>query len=218
MESKQSISLADRVFEKLEQNILSGHYKAGEILTENRLGSELEVSRTPVREAIRRLEQEGLLKETGKGMQVIGVCKEDLEDIYEIRLRIEGYAVKRATERMSAEVRKELENTLDLQEFYTQKGNPEHIRQADSDFHAIIYENCGSAVLKDMLSMLHRRISRFRGNSVTEQARAEKAAEEHRCILEAIKAGDGDLAERLSVEHIQNARDNIISKETELWD
>ncbi len=213
MERKQSISLADRVFEQLEGEILSGRYETGTVLTELALSQALGVSRTPVREAVRRLEQEGLLVESGKGVRVVGVSKKDLEDIYEIRARIEGLAARRAAAYMQTAQLQKLQEVLDLQAFYTEKNDAAHIRNMDSAFHEAIYENCGSPVLRDMLSSLHRRVQRYRKESVTDAARAKCAAAEHRAILEAIASHDGALADRLSVQHIQNAKKHILDKE-----
>ena len=206
------ISLADRVFEQLEQDILTEHYAPGEILTEGKLSQALGVSRTPVREAVRRLEQAGLLRESGKGMIVIGVSQEDLTDIYEIRRRLEGLAARRATESKDEELLQKLCEVVDLQEFYTTKADAAHIQSLDSRFHKIIYERCGS-VLRDTLSSLHHRIQRYRKDSVADLDRARLAAAEHRAIFDAIAAGDGEQAERLTVTHICNAYKNIMNKE-----
>ncbi|MBR5782775.1 MAG: GntR family transcriptional regulator [Clostridia bacterium] len=207
------ISLADKVFERLEQDILSEHFTPGEILTEGKLSAALGVSRTPVREAVRRLEQAGLLKECGKGMIVVGVSRQDLEDIYEIRKRVEGLAARRTAEKVSKELISKLSEALELQEFYTLKRDASHIQALDSLFHKTIYDNCGSGVLQDTLSSMHRRIQRYRKDSVTQGKRAEQAVKEHRAIFEAISVGDGERAEKLAVQHVNNAYNNIISKE-----
>ena len=96
MRDHKPISIADQVFEKLERDILSGKYPQGEILSELRLSGELGVSRTPIREAIRRLEQERILDDTGHGLVVVGISRQDMLDIYEIRLQLEGLTAKRA--------------------------------------------------------------------------------------------------------------------------
>ena len=88
----KTISLATQVFEKLEEDIITGVYPRGEILTELKLVEQLGVSRTPIREALRRLEQERLIAESGKGSVVLGITLEDLVDIMDIRQRIEGLA------------------------------------------------------------------------------------------------------------------------------
>ena len=92
MKHLQSTSLADQVFERLENDIIHGVYPKGEILTELKLVEQLGVSRTPIREALRRLEQERLIEDTGKGSRVLGITESDLEDIMNIRQRIEGLA------------------------------------------------------------------------------------------------------------------------------
>ena len=114
-------SIADKVFSMLEADILSGKYRTGEIITETKLSKEFDVSRTTVREAIRRLQQENLLAESGKGVIVLGVSNEDLSDIYDIRMRIEGLAARWAAQNMTDEQLSELSDVLDLQDFYTIK-------------------------------------------------------------------------------------------------
>lgn len=205
------VSLADKVFEQLEQDILTERYAPGDVLTEGRLSEALGVSRTPIREAIRRLEQSGLLQECGKGMIVVGVTPEDLADIFEIRRRLEGLAARRASQSKDAELLQKLEEVVDLQEFYTAKADAAHIQALDSRFHKIIYERCGS-VLRDTLSSLHHRIQRYRRDSVTDLKRAKNAAAEHRAIYEAIVYGDGAEAEELTVHHVCNAYAHMIQK------
>ena len=88
----RTISLADQIFEQLETDILSGKYVRGDVLTESKLCEQLGVSRTPIREALRRLEQENLIKETSKGCVVIGITEKDLDDIFIVREQLEGLA------------------------------------------------------------------------------------------------------------------------------
>ena len=88
----KTVSLAEQVFERLENDILTGKYQRGEVLTELKLVSDLGVSRTPVREALHRLEQEHVIEITPKGILILGVTEQDLKDIFAIRLRIEGMA------------------------------------------------------------------------------------------------------------------------------
>ena len=210
MEEIRSGSLADIVFDKLESDILSGKLPEGETLTEIRLSNELNVSRTPVREALRRLEQEKLIRESGKGAVVLGISVGDLKDIYEIRSRIEGLAAYRcATLATDAELA-ELADIVDLQEFYTMKSNPDSMSSTDTEFHKKIYEMCGSEILSSMLSELHKKVQRYRKLSFESGSRAAAAQKEHRMILGALMNRDPELAERLSVEHILNAEKNIL--------
>ena len=211
MEHKM-ISIADQVFEELERDILSGVYERGEILTEMKLSEQLHVSRTPIREALRRLEQERIIEPTSKGMKVIGISRNDIADICEIRLRLEGLAARWAAERADEAEIRSLKETLDLQEFYTSKQDPDSIKNADSQFHQTIYALCRSHSMQDTLDPLHRKLVKYRRVSVSAQSRAQKSLEEHRAIYEAIAAHDGETAEKLSILHVQNARDSILQR------
>ena len=102
----KTVSLADQVFEKLENDIITGVYPKGEVLTELKLVEQLGVSRTPIREALRRLEQERLIQDSGKGSVVLGITLEDLEDIMNIRESVEGLAAFYAAKNATAEEKK----------------------------------------------------------------------------------------------------------------
>ena len=121
MREHKSISIADQIFEQLERDILSGKYPRSSVLSELGLSKELGVSRTPVREAIRRLEQEDILEECGKGMIVVGITPEDMQDMFEIRLAVEGEAARRAARNVSDEQLGPMREILDLQRFYREK-------------------------------------------------------------------------------------------------
>lgn len=206
----KNFSLADQVFERLETEILSGKYPRGEVLTEMRLCQELGVSRTPVREAVRRLQQEHILKESGKGgLVVLGITPEDLEDIMEMRLRLEGFAAARAAARITEEQLKALKETLDLQEFYLTKKDSSHIKQMDSQFHELIYRFSGSMMIYDTLSPLHKKVQRYRQKSVENNSRAEQSVKEHYAIYEALAAKDPERAEAEILRHTQNAKNHI---------
>ena len=117
MEHKQrSISVADQIFEKLGQDSLSGKYSRGAILTEMKLSEELGVSRTPIREALRRLSQERIIEEVSKGSRVLGISTEDLEDIFKIRLNIEGTCAAMTAKNITDEQLSELREVVDMQE------------------------------------------------------------------------------------------------------
>ncbi len=210
MTEHKSISLADIVFEKLENDILSGKYPYGEVLTEARLSEEMNVSRTPIREAIRRLEQENILKDTGKGMMVQGITQEDIADILDIRMGIEGMAARRAAENVTPELAEKLKEAVELQEFYVAKSDPERVQWQDHTFHELIYAGCGSITLQNTLVPLHRKAQKYRRASVENKQRALQSVEEHRAIYRAIAAGDGDAAEKAANLHIANARKNMI--------
>lgn len=208
----KTISLAEQVFDRLENDILIGKYQRGEVLTELKLVSDLGVSRTPVREALHRLEQEHVIEITSKGILILGVTENDLEDIFAIRLRIEGMASAFAARNMNADQLAELKEMLELQEFYVGKQDPERIKTMDSKFHQLIYRYCGSAVLNDTLLPLHKKVQKYRRVSVEDNARAQQSAREHRAIFEAIEARNEELAEKYTTEHIANAANHILKK------
>ncbi len=214
MGERKSISIADQIFEQLERDILSGKYQRGELLTELRLSEELGVSRTPIREAIRRLEQENILEEAGRGVTVVGISKQDMLDMYEIRIRIEGLAAAWAAERITEAELREIRDTLELQRFYTEKldgGHSDQIKNLDSRFHEMVYRACGSRALMDTLLGLHKKMTKFRMASVSKHSRALQSVEEHEAILDALGAHDGDAANAAMTRHVTNARDRMRS-------
>ena len=204
------------MFDYLEEGIYSGAYAPGDLLTELRISKDLGVSRTPVREALRRLEQEQLIRETGKGSLVLGLSPRDVADIYDIRLRTEGLAARWAAQRLTPEQLKKLQEVTELQSFYLRRGDTDKLKSTDTEFHTQIYAACGSPVLQGILTGLHRKIQGFRQRSLSQGSRAEAALQEHQAIFKALSLGDGDEAERLAVLHVQHARDNVLKQQEEL--
>ena len=208
----KSLSLEQMVYSKLEEEILSGELKRGTALGEVALSSRLGVSRTPVRGAIHRLAEDGLVEITpNKGAIVIGINTEDLIDIYHIRMRLEGLASASAAKRITPEEIKELEESVELTEFYMSKKDAEHIKELDTEFHKIIYRASGNRLLAKTLIELHRKIKAYRKLSLTVTERLERSIEEHKEILAAIKKGDADEADRLTAMHIEAALQNLLT-------
>lgn len=210
MFNHKSLSLADQIFERLENDILIGKYPYGAVLTETALSEELGVSRTPVREALSRLLQENLVKDTKKGMMVLGITEKDLADIYEIRLQIEGMAVEKFIENLTEESLGVLKEILDFQEFYGGKNDSIHVMFKDSEFHESIFKNCGSPILCETLLPLHKKVVKYRKASIEQSGRTEKSINEHKAIYNAIAAKDTELAIKLVKEHILNAKQSIM--------
>lgn len=205
----KTVSIAGQVFENLERDILSGKYERGDVLTETRLSDELGVSRTPIREALRRLEQEHMIEIGSKGAVVVGISEDDIDIIYEVRSRIEGIASRLAASRASSEDVEGLRQTIELQEFYTAKGNAEKIKNEDNDFHKRIYYLSGCTPLADTLESLHKKVVKYRRASLSDSSHSEEALAEHRAIMEAIAAHDADAAEAATILHVKNARARI---------
>ena len=204
-------SLEEKVYLLLEDAIISGEYKRGDALTEMSLCKKLEVSRTPVRSALHRLSEEGLIEVVpNRGAMVVGVSDDDLVDTYKIRKRLEGLACAMATERMTEDDKRRLEDTVELSEFYLNKNDTDKLRELDTDFHIIIYKASGNRMLCKILSELHRNIRSYRKLSLSVPGRLERSVKEHRMILEAIKSSDAQKADELTSRHIENAMDNMI--------
>lgn len=210
MSEFRSTSLADQVFTRLENDIISGVYPRGEILTELKLVEQLGVSRTPIREALRRLEQERLIEDSGKGSVVLGITENDLVDIMNIRQHIEGLASYYATVNITEAGLVELAHIMDLQDFYYSKRDYEHLRQIDDNFHDLICALSKRTVISDTLIPLHRKTRRYRKASIENEQRLVHMIVEHRGIYNAISGGDAKLAEMLTAQHIENAKNSML--------
>ncbi len=209
----KTISLADQVFEHIENDILLGKYQRGEILTESKLSAQLGVSRTPIREALRRLNQENLIEETGKGSVVLGISDDDLADIFLVRSKIECLATAAAANRATDEDKENLRKVVELQEFYLDKHDADQIKSMDNRFHELIYKISGSTIFYEILVPLHKKIQKYRKASVESESRASASVAEHKEILAAIVKNDADRASELAVKHINNAYKHITGKD-----
>ena len=198
MNQFKTTSLADQIFERLENDIIQGVYPRGEILTELRLAEELGVSRTPIREALRRLEQERLIESAGKGSVVLGITETDLLDIMTIRERVEGVAAYYAAQNITPEGIKEMSDIVDLQEFYFARKDAAHLHQVDDRFHDAICQLSNRNVLIDTLLPLLRKTRRYRKLSLENWDRTSNTKQEHYAIYQAIVSGNAPLAEELT--------------------
>ncbi|MCI9462427.1 MAG: GntR family transcriptional regulator [Lachnospiraceae bacterium] len=204
-------SLHGRVFQKIREDILSGKYKEHEELKEVAIGEELGVSRTPVREAFRQLELEGLIQMIpNKGAYVTGITAKDVEDIYMIRSLLEGLCARMATDKISKAQLEEMEENVYLAEFHADKGHMDQMAELDNRFHDILYEACDSKMLEHLLKDFHGYVLRVRRKTLSKNTRGRASNDEHRQIMEAIKAKDAEKAEELANRHIINAFDNMV--------
>lgn len=219
MEEHQEHSLSGRVFQRIRDDILQGKYQEHDELREITLGKELGVSRTPVREALRQLELEGLVTIIpNKGAYVTGITPKDVRDIYAIRSTLEGLCARWATEHITDEQLNDLEEILMLSEFRIKRegaDNAEQISMLDEKFHSILYEASGSRILGKLLSDFHKYVQTARKSSVVSEERARKSIREHRQILRAIQEKDGDSAEQLANEHILHVMQHLRRQEQE---
>ncbi len=204
-------SLRGRVFNRLREDILSGKYEEHEELKEVAIGEELGVSRTPVREAFRQLELEGLIQIVpNKGAYVTGITAKDVKDIYMIRSSLEGMCARLATENVTQEQLEELEENVYLASFHASKGHMEQMAELDNRFHHILYEACDSKMLQKLLQDFHQYVMRVRRKTLSTKERGMASNEEHRLIMEAIKEKNATEAERLANQHMNNAYENMV--------
>ncbi len=204
--------LRELVFESLREAIISGTLPPSERLMEIQLAEEMGVSRTPVREAIRKLELEGLVVMIPrKGAYVAGMSIKDIVDVFEIRGALEGLAAELASERVTDEELESMERYLVKISEEIESGDLPKVVETDTDFHTLIYKASRNARLSQIISNLREQIQRFRTTSLSFPGRMKIALEEHRKIVEAIASRDGELARRLAQEHIENAENVMMS-------
>lgn len=203
-------SLRGQVFDKIRSDILNGKYKRGEELVEISIGKELGISRTPVREAIRQLELEGLVQLVpNKGAFVTGISEKDVRDIYLIRARLEGLAARMAAKNITPELLDAMEETVVLSEYHAKKEHYEQVCEMDSKFHKLLYKASGSRILEHTLTDFHQYVQRVRMASIMKKRRMEKSNDEHDAILTAIREHDEEKAELVATRHISNTVENL---------
>ena len=209
-QKKENKSLTSLIFERIREDILNGRYIPGDKLVEIKLADELGVSRTPVREALKQLELDGLVDNIpNRGVVVKGITTEDIDDILMIRLCIEGLVGQWAAERINDSEIKELQEIFDLMEFYTSKKDVEKIIELKTKFHENLNKATKSRYLEGVLKDFQLFIRQSRNNSLKAEGRIEFALEEHREILKALKEHDPENSKKALTKHISASNYNI---------
>ncbi len=211
LQMNEYLPLRDVVFQTLRQAILRGELKPGERLMEIHLAQKLGVSRTPVREAIRKLELEGLvLMIPRKGAVVAEITITDLEDVLEVRMALEELAVKSACRRVTQE---QLEELRHLAENFKKTLNGDDIGAcalADVAFHDMIYAATGNNRLVQILNNLREQMYRYRMEYLKDRQAHSLLVEEHEEILRALEAGDEEAAQDVTSRHVERQKEHII--------
>lgn len=199
------LPLRDVVFNTLREAILKGELKPGERLMELQLAAKLGVSRTPIREAIRMLEQEGLaVTIPRKGAEVAKMTEKDMEDVLEIREALDELAAKTACTRITEEQLQALERIRDEFVESTRSCDVKRIAEADVSFHDVIYEATGNPKLVNMLNNLREQIYRYRVEYLKEEKNYPVLIAEHERIVEALHAHNQDEVVSAMHSHIEN--------------
>lgn len=199
------LPLRDVVFNTLRQAILKGELKPGERLMEIQLANKLGVSRTPIREAIRKLELDGLvLMIPRKGAEVAEITEKSLRDVLEVRKALEELSVQLACERITQDMLKELEKAADDFRRILKSGDVTEIAQADVCFHDVIYRAADNQRLMQLLSNLGEQMYRYRVEYLKNPEVFDKLLKEHEEIICHIRKGEKEKAVRIVCEHIDN--------------
>lgn len=203
--------LRDVVSETLREAIISGVLKPGERLMEIQLAEELGVSRTPVREAIRKLELEGfVIMMPRRGTYVSDVSIKDINEVYEIRTALDVLAAGLAAERITSEELEQMERLLVEIAEYIEQDQLEKIVEADSKFHDILYQASRNERLKGIISNLREQFTRIRSKSMSYPGRLKNTLGEHRRLVEALAQGDAEIAQQTAREHLENAEQALL--------
>ncbi len=207
---QQHKPLRELVYEELRLLIMTGKIKPGTRMMEIDLAESMGVSRTPVREAIRQLEKDGLVTiEPRKGAYVSDISPEDLDNMLVVREPLEGLATYLATQFMSDEEIEAVKIANDEYEKALTAGETEKLINADTHFHNLITQGSHNQYLIDILQELQEQVLRFRYIYFKSIKRAEDVVNEHRIILKALESRNADDAKKYSVEHIINLRKSI---------
>src|SRR5699024_1076501 len=185
------LPLRDVVFNTLRQGILKGELEPGERLMEVQLANRLGVSRTPIREAIRKLELEGLVVMIPrKGAEVAKISEKNLQDVLELRCALEELAIELACERISEDMLKELDRMFIEFQNGIRNVDLTVIAELDEKFHDVIYEATQNQKLIQMINNLREQMYRYRLEYIKDANKREAIVEDHRLILEALKNKD----------------------------
>lgn len=204
--------LREVVFESLREAIIRGMLKPGERIMEVQMAEELGVSRTPVREAIRKLELEGLVVMLPRrGAYVAGISVKDIADVFEVRAALEALAATLAAMRITDDELEELERSLVEIAEVSDSQDIEVVVAKDTRFHDIIYRASRNAWLIQIVSHLQDQVQRFRMATLSRPGRTKEAVEEHKKIVEAISERNSELAAQLAREHIENAESSFLN-------
>ena len=203
--------LREVVCESLREAIRNGTLKPGERLMEIQLAEQLGVSRTPVREAIRKLELEGyVIMMPRRGTYVANMSMSDISDIFEIRSALESLSNGLAAKRITPDELEHLQNLLVMLKPYVEQMDMEKIVELDIEFHDLLYHAARNSRLLGIISNLRDQLTRFRTLSMSYPGRLEATMEEHKSIVDAIAAGDSEAARQAAEKHMENSESTLL--------
>jgi len=203
--------LNQKVYRVLKESIIKGFLEPGTKLLENKIAEEMQVSRTPVREAMQKLVAEGFVKTTpNQTMVVTEVSPEDVKEVLQIRGVLEGLAARIAAKKINGQEIDELENVVAQMSLHVARENLSSYCQVDDEFHDLILNICGNKWIIQIRDNLGSFIYRFRIKSLSVSGRLKHSLEEHQAIMESLREHDLAEADRLSQIHMENTVINIL--------
>ena len=201
-------TLTNEIADIVRERILKGEYQIGEKIKESSIAQELNVSRTPIREAFKMLEEEGLLDYLpNRGCYAKGFTKRDVSDIYTVREALEEIAMTWACERITDEEIDKLEEQCELMDFYTKKRDVQKILTMNSSFHDIIYNSTGSRFLAQVLRSYKGYLDKTRKSVFYREEFLDSIQEEHKAIFEAVKSRDEEQAVIAIKKHLASSKE-----------
>jgi DNA-binding GntR family transcriptional regulator len=198
--------LVDRLAATIQSRVLSGEIATGTRLRQESLASEFGVSRTPVREALHRLQQDGIIERGERGLEVVAPSAEQILEIYEVRVVLEAAACEAAARRRTEVDLVRLRGVLESSP-KAKGATAEALTLANSQFHEAVWQASHNGTLIDLLERLHVHLRRYPSTTLTYPGRWDEALGEHAALVAAIDAGDARKAARIGREHMTKARD-----------
>ncbi|MBP1930859.1 GntR family transcriptional regulator [Ammoniphilus resinae] len=199
--------LREVVYQTLKKAILNGELKPGQMLSENMIANQLSMSRTPVREAIRSLENENLVSIVSGRKVIVSVPSlREIADIYDIRLIVETEALRRITPE-HVDIIQKLENCVHQAQTHIEMNNLLELQKMNSEFHLTIIMALQNQKMMQFLDSLQDTIVRFRHYSLTNRNWAEKSEKEHKQIVDYLKQGNPEAAVLVLQKHLKTAKD-----------
>ena len=208
---EQPLSIREQVYKRISELILSGRIAPAERIMENKLSQQLGVSRTPVREALHVLEMEGFLEAIPRvGYQVKAIAWDEVEDICEIRKVNETLAARWAMERITGAELDALQRNVNQAEADVKGGNPRRFIERDVEFHDVIVRACGSRRLVEICQTLRRHMLLYRIESIYEPEMVLSVIDDHRCILDRLRARDAEGVARSISDHLDHVKREVL--------
>ncbi len=204
------ISIREKVYTAVRNDILNGRIDPGERMVETRLAEQIKTSRTPVREALHMLEREGLIEAIPRvGYRVKSLKWDEVEEICEIRRVNETLAARWAMKRITHKELKALEKNLSASKAEVKQGNPKAFVELDADFHEVLSRASGSERLQELCQMLRRHMLRYRIESIFHKENVLRAIRGHRRIFDCINKKDNENIDQAIRDHLETAKRDI---------